>query len=133
MARHPQAERSRPLETSGAERDAAARVRDHLDEKLDQALEATFPASDAFALTVDQAPARRAGDAFAPPITQQAMRPRHPRTHLISQVCSVNLPFTIGLHGAPARWSMRSWESVCLCADPAAGSPRSGGPSERKS
>jgi hypothetical protein len=65
MARHPQAERSRPLETSDAERDAAARVRDHLDEKLDQALEATFPASDAFALTVDQAPARRAGDAFA--------------------------------------------------------------------
>ena len=65
MARHPQAESSRPRETSDAERDAAARVRDRLDEKLDQALEATFPASDAFALTGDQAPARRAGDAFA--------------------------------------------------------------------
>jgi hypothetical protein len=65
MAPHPQSKGDRPLETSDAERDAAARARDRLDQKLDEALEATFPASDAFALTVDQDLAKRASDAFA--------------------------------------------------------------------
>ena len=65
MAQHPRAETNRSLERSDAGRDAAGRARERLEEKLDEALEATFPASDAFALTVEQAPARRAGDAFA--------------------------------------------------------------------
>ncbi len=44
--------------------------------------------------------------------------------------CPVNLSFTIGLYGVPARWSMRSWESVRRGAKRRQGLPRSHGPSE---
>jgi hypothetical protein len=60
-----QADRRDQVGPSNVERDTAASARDRLDEKLDEALEATFPASDAFALIVDEGPERRARDAFA--------------------------------------------------------------------
>jgi hypothetical protein len=64
MTPDPQADRRRQVGPSNVEHDTATSVRDRLDEKLDEALEATFPASDAFGLIVDEGP-RRAGDAFA--------------------------------------------------------------------
>jgi hypothetical protein len=65
MARNPQADQRRQVGPSNVEHDTAASVRDRLDEKLDEALEGTFPASDAFGLIVDEGPGARAGDAFA--------------------------------------------------------------------
>jgi hypothetical protein len=65
MTPDPQADRRRLVGPSNVQHDIAARVRDRLDEKLDEALEGTFPASDAFALIVDEGPGSRASDAFA--------------------------------------------------------------------
>ena len=65
MPSHPQADRRRQVGTSNVERDTAASARDRLDAKLDEALAATFPASDPFELVVDEGPHSRAGDAFA--------------------------------------------------------------------
>jgi hypothetical protein len=59
-----QADRRRQIGSSNVERDTAASARDRLDQKLDEALEGTFPASDAFGLIVDEGPSR-AGDALA--------------------------------------------------------------------
>jgi hypothetical protein len=44
--------------------------------------------------------------------------------------CPVNLSFTMGLYGVPARWSMRSWESLRLFANRRQGLPRSHGPAD---
>ena len=65
MTPDPQADRRRQVGPSNVEHDTAASVRDRLDEKLDEALEGTFPASDAFGLIVDEGPGSRASDAFA--------------------------------------------------------------------
>jgi hypothetical protein len=65
MARTPQADKHRQVGTSNVQRDTAASLRDRVDAKLDEALKATFPASDPFALTVDEDPNSRAIDAFA--------------------------------------------------------------------
>jgi hypothetical protein len=48
----------------------------------------------------------------------------------LTQGCPINLSCTIGLYGAPTRWSMRSWESVRPCGNRRRGFPRSHGPSE---
>ena len=53
MARTPQADKHHPVGTSNAQGDTTASLRDRMDAKLDEALKATFPASDPFALTVD--------------------------------------------------------------------------------
>ena len=47
-----------------------------------------------------------------------------------AQCRPVNLSFTIGLYGVPARWSMRSWEPGRPGANRRQGFPRSHGPSE---
>ena len=65
MARNPQAHKHRQVGPSNVQDDTAARVRDRLDEKLDEALAATFPASDPFELIVDEGPRSRASAAFA--------------------------------------------------------------------
>ena len=65
MARNPQGDKDHRVGDSNHERDTAARRRERVDAKLDEALKATFPASDPFALTVDQDRNGRAGDAFA--------------------------------------------------------------------
>jgi hypothetical protein len=65
MARSPQADKHRPVGESSTRRDTAAAVRERVDAKLDEALKATFPASDPIALTVDEDPSGRAGEAFA--------------------------------------------------------------------
>jgi hypothetical protein len=62
MARNPQAHEHRQVGRSNVQDDIAARAR--LDEKLDAALAATFPASDPFELIVDEGPHSRAGDAL---------------------------------------------------------------------
>jgi hypothetical protein len=53
------------LQADKHRRDTAATVRERVDAKLDEALKATFPASDPVALTVDEDLSGRAGDAFA--------------------------------------------------------------------
>ena len=53
MARSPQADKHRQVGESSTRRDTAATVRERVDAKLDEALKATFPASDPFALSVD--------------------------------------------------------------------------------
>jgi hypothetical protein len=65
MPSDPQADRRRQVGPSNVERDTAASARDRLDAKLDEALAATFPASDPFELIVDEGPHSRASDAFA--------------------------------------------------------------------
>ena len=50
---------------SNDRRNTAGRRRERVDAKLDEALKATFPASDPVALTVDRDPNERARDAFA--------------------------------------------------------------------
>jgi hypothetical protein len=65
MAQNPQANPHHQVGPSNARPGAAASLRDRLDEKLDEALEATFPASDPFELIVDEGPDSRASDAFA--------------------------------------------------------------------
>jgi hypothetical protein len=65
MAPSPQADQHREVRESHDRRDTAARRRERVDAKLDEALKATFPASDPFALTVGQDPNGRADDAFA--------------------------------------------------------------------
>jgi hypothetical protein len=65
MAQDPQANQYRQVGPSNVQQDTATRVRDRLDEKLDEALAATFPASDPFELIVDEGPDSRASDALA--------------------------------------------------------------------
>ena len=65
MARSPRADKHRQIGESSTRRDTAATVRERVDAKLDEALKATFPASDPVALTVDEDPSGGAGDAFA--------------------------------------------------------------------
>jgi hypothetical protein len=62
MARTQEAAHRR-VETSNARRDAPATTRDRMDEKLDEALKATFPASDPFALDAELD--SRSGDGLA--------------------------------------------------------------------
>jgi hypothetical protein len=63
MARNPQAHEHRQVGRSNVQDDTAARAR--LDEKLDAALAATFPASDPFELIVDEGPHSRDRDPLA--------------------------------------------------------------------
>jgi hypothetical protein len=65
MLRSPQADKHPQVGEANARRDTAADARERVDAKLDEALKATFPASDPFALIVDEAPNGRAVDAFA--------------------------------------------------------------------
>lgn len=65
MARSPQADKHPQSRKPNTRRNTAATVRERVDAQLDEALKATFPASDPIALTVDEGQNRRAGDAFA--------------------------------------------------------------------
>jgi hypothetical protein len=65
MAPSPQADKHRQVATSSTRRDTAAGRRERVDAKFDEALKATFPASDPVALTIDRDPNERARDAFA--------------------------------------------------------------------
>ena len=65
MARNPRADEHRQVGRSNVQDDTAARARDRLDEKLDEALAATFPASDPFELIMDEGRHTRDSDALA--------------------------------------------------------------------
>ncbi|MGH6886431.1 MAG: hypothetical protein ACREGK_10210, partial [Geminicoccales bacterium] len=65
MARGQQPDKHRHVATSNAPHDATANAR-RTDQKLDAALKATFPASDPFALTVDEDPNSHATYASPP-------------------------------------------------------------------
>jgi hypothetical protein len=65
MARSPQPDKHRHVATPNAPHDSTASAR-RMDEKLDEALKATFPASDAFTLTVAEDPNRHATYASPP-------------------------------------------------------------------
>lgn len=65
MARSPQPDKHPDIAKSNAPHDATASAR-RTDEKLDEALKATFPASDPFVLTVDEDPNSRAAYASPP-------------------------------------------------------------------
>lgn len=66
MARRPQADEHRHVATSKAQGGTTASAGARTDEKLDEALKATFPASDPFSLTVDEDPNSRATYASPP-------------------------------------------------------------------
>ena len=63
--------------------------------------------------------------------TRAMMRDSHLSCPGLTHGCPVNVSLTVGLHGAPVRWSMRSWESVRRRADRRDGFPRSHGPPSR--
>jgi hypothetical protein len=65
MARSLQADKHRQIGEPNTRRDTPATVRERVDAKLDEALKATFPASDPVALTVDEDLSGGAGDVFA--------------------------------------------------------------------